>query len=133
MPVPSGHALSSIVKHRVGDFDIYSPRTQFDYRISINIEFEYHGNIDDLVEATERGAKKERMKDRVTYWHQDYRIDFTQAKRSDLPSDWSHELEIELDEHKLFKDGTSNRPAFDVYVEGLVNNLRILGRAASAA
>ena len=125
-----GKAASKIVKHRVQDLDIYSPRTDFDYRVSINLEFPYTGDVDQLVEATERGNKKERVKDRVTYWHQDYRIDFTQAKLSDLPSDWSHELEIELDENKLWTDGKRDRADLDEYVEGLVNNLRILSRAA---
>ena len=125
----TGHELSKIVKHRVEDLSIYSPGTEFDYRISLNLEFPYSGSTDGLVEAKERGAKKERFKDRMTYWHQHYRIDFTQAKPSDNKADWTHELEIELDEQKLYHYGKGDRMAYERYVAGLVNNLRVLARS----
>ena len=125
----TGKDLSKIVKHRVEDLNIYSPGTEFDYRISLNLEFPFHGPSDNLVEAKERGAKKERLKDRMTYWHQDYRIDFTQAKPSEMKADWTHELEIELDEQRLYHHGKHDRMAYEHYVGGLVNNLRVLARS----
>ena len=125
----SGADLSKIVKHRVEDLNIYSPGTEFDYRISLNLEFPFHGPSDNLVEAKERGTKKERLKDRMTYWHQDYRIDFTQAKPSEIKTDWTHELEIELDEQRLYHQGKNDRMAYERYVGGLVNNLRVLARS----
>lgn len=125
----SGADLSKIVKHRVEDLSIYSPGTEFDYRISLNLEFPYHGPTNSLVEAKERGTKKERLKDRMTYWHQDFRIDFTQAKPSEVKTDWTHELEIELDEQKLYHCGKNDRVAYERYVGGLVNNLRVLARS----
>ena len=125
----SGADLSKIVKHRVEDLSIYSPGTEFDYRISLNLEFPYDGPTNNLVEAKERGAKKERLKDRMTYWHQDFRIDFTQAKPSEVKTDWTHELEIELDEQKLYHCGKNDRSAYERYVGGLVDNLRVLARS----
>lgn len=129
----NGKELHKIIKHRVEDLDIFSPRTEFDYRISINLEFPFEGDTSLLVDSYEHGKpKKGRSKDRVTYWHQSYRLDFTQAKASEDQSanahDCSHELEIELDEEKLYMAGKNDRPAFEQYVEGLVNNLRVLGR-----
>ena len=125
----SGADISKIVKHRVEDLSIYSPGTEFDYRISLNLEFPFHGPTNNLIEAKERGAKKERLKDRMTYWHQDFRIDFTQAKPSEVKTDWTHELEIELDEQKLYHCGKNDRLAYERYVGGLVNNLRVLARS----
>ena len=81
-----GKILDMIVKENLGHLNIYSPRTRFDWRISINNErkgtllfFRYilitvEGGLPDGVEL-----RSERKKDRITYIHQHCQIDLTQV------------------------------------------------------
>jgi hypothetical protein len=81
----TGKELAKIIKVRVADLDVYSPTTVFDYRISVNLEMKYNGDVRDLVEVTEGGRKMpERNKDRMTYKHLAYQIDLTQVTVADV-------------------------------------------------
>jgi hypothetical protein len=80
----TGEVLAKIVKCRVADLDIHSPRTCVDWRVSVNLEMNYDGDISHLSPAdTGRGAS-DRNKDRMSYRHLAYQIDLTQVARSEV-------------------------------------------------
>lgn len=71
---------AKIIKSRLVDFDIFSPRTQFDFRISISVESPWDGSEDWLITVDEAGGRRgDRQKDRVSYRHLAYQIDLTQV------------------------------------------------------
>jgi hypothetical protein len=76
----TGEVLAKIVKCRVADIDVYSPRTHVDWRVSVNLEMEYDGDVTHLpmVDAS-KGGRGERNKDRMSYRHLAYQIDLTQV------------------------------------------------------
>lgn len=78
--VKTGEVIAKIVKCRVADIDVYSPRTTVDWRVSVNLEMEYDGDITHLpaVDAS-KGGRGERNKDRMSYRHLAYQIDLTQV------------------------------------------------------
>jgi uncharacterized protein YwbE len=80
----SGKTLAKIIKARVADLDIHSPRTQFDWRISVNLEMGYEGEIEGLAEGGDGGNRADRNKDRMSYRHLAYQIDLTQVTPSDV-------------------------------------------------
>ena len=144
--------LAKIIKCRLADIDVVSPRTKFDWRISVNLEMNWEGNVSELVERANdlqrhhvhsnanntngnAGLLKSREKDRMTYEHCGvYRIDLTQVTPAEATShaDKEHELEIELNAEELKKQGmllqsgAENRYA-DL-VRGFVDNVRLLAR-----
>lgn len=81
----TGEVLAKIIKCRVADIDVCSPRTTVDWRVSVNLEMEYGGDITNLpvVDAT-KGGRGERNKDRMSYRHLAYQIDLTQVARADV-------------------------------------------------
>lgn len=81
----TGATLAQIVKVRLADLDVYSPNTEFDYRVSINLEANLTGNWRDFVIPTALSVKgSERRKDRMSYKHLAYQIDLTQVKSPDV-------------------------------------------------
>lgn len=81
----TGKTLAKIIKVRVADMDVYNPQAPFDWRISINLEMNFEGNMRDLVEVMEGGKQsRERNKDRMTYRHLAYQIDLTQVTPNDV-------------------------------------------------
>ncbi|KAJ5090613.1 hypothetical protein N7532_009297 [Penicillium argentinense] len=85
----TGEVLAKIVKCRIADMDVYSPRTPFDWRVSVNLEMEYPGDISSLSPVDMRqGGRGERNKDRMSYRHLAYQVDLTQVARAEvsLPS-----------------------------------------------
>lgn len=125
-------------KVKLGHLDIYSPRRQFDYRISVNSELR-----SDLPPPSSY-PNSVRSKDRISYRHQIVKIDLTQVKTSPIvqgeikpPDDIRHELEIEfLNSSKLIHDAMK-RPAnstlpnpFGDSVKIFLNNIRMLIRNA---
>jgi mRNA capping enzyme, beta chain len=80
----SGKTLAKIIKARVADLDIYSPCTLFDWRISVNLEMEYDGEIEGLAEGGDGRGRADRNKDRMSYRHLAYQIDLTQVTPSDV-------------------------------------------------
>ena len=132
----TGKELARIVKARVADIDVYSPRTVFDYRISINIEMTFEGNAEQLADPDRQRARKaDRNKDRVSYKHLAYQIDLTQVTPTEgqtPATEKEHELEIELSSAEvrrqglLARDGQANR--YEELVRGFVDNVRVLAR-----
>lgn len=128
----TGNTLAKIVKVRLADLDVYSPGTEFDYRISINLEKNLEGDWHGLVEPMARNVRRsDRNKDRVSYKHLAYQIDLTQVISPEAAQK-EHELEVEISTAELrkhgilLKDGQPNE--FQKLVEGFVNNIRILAR-----
>lgn len=81
----SGEVLAKIVKVRLADIDIYSPRTPFDWRVSVNVEMDFKGDMRELIEPDKRPGKSgDRNKDRMSYKHLAYQIDLTQVTPSDV-------------------------------------------------
>ncbi|KAG0240314.1 CYTH-like domain-containing protein [Mortierella sp. GBAus27b] len=94
-----------VQKERIADLDIYSPRNTFDYRISVSTEVP--------VLHPQGEPRFERIKDRISYRQNNFKIDLTQVKnstKSNGPSissqmrpmqnnnnqELTHELEIEF-------------------------------------
>lgn len=81
----TGAIVSQIIKGRVADLDIHSPRTQVDWRLSVNVEMEYTGSLEELSLSKESvdntlEDQGDRIKDRMSYLHNAYRIDLTQVQ-----------------------------------------------------
>ena len=76
----TGEEIAKIVKARVADIDVYSPRTAFDWRVSVNVEMRIEGDLRNLIEPGASGKKgADRNKDRMSYRHLAYQIDLTQV------------------------------------------------------
>lgn len=120
---------AQIIKSRIADFEIYNPRTEFDYRISISIESPWEGDLNWLMETTE--SRRDRKKDRMSYRHLAYQIDLTQVSYPNS-TDKEHELEVEISTEQIrlelakAKAGQHNR--YEPLVRGFVDNVRILTR-----
>ena len=80
----TGEELAKIIKTRMADIDVYSPRTLFDWRISVNIEMDFNVDMRDLVAVEKRDGKADRRKDRVSYKHLKYQIDLTQVTPTEV-------------------------------------------------
>ena len=125
----SGEVIDQIVKLRLCNLEISSPQTEWDYRISVNLEIKFPGPTSHLKPVNE----PERAKDRVSYsWLEGfYRIDLTQVTSGE--GNKNHELELEVDAGRLIEaaerisrgEGTDD---FEEMVAGMVNNLRVLSR-----
>ena len=148
----TGKELAKIVKARVADLDIYSPRTAFDWRVSVNLEMNYDGDMRDLVETTEGGKRADRNKDRMSYRHLAYQIDLTQVTtfevspestvspkyshsqrpQSTSKADKEHELEIEVSSAEVRRQGLLVKAhqvsQYEELIRGFVDNVRVLAR-----
>lgn len=81
----TGEVLAKIIKCRVADIDVCSPRTTVDWRVSVNLEMEYPGDVHHLpVVDASKGGRGERNKDRMSYRHLAYQIDLTQVARAEV-------------------------------------------------
>lgn len=155
----TGEVLAKIVKCRVADLDVCSPRTTVDWRVSVNLEMEYTGDISNLPvidPAVTKGGRGDRNKDRMSYRHLAYQVDLTQVAKNDVSSHYSrvtpesslltisqqqpgrnefeHELEIEMSAAELRRQGQlalSGDPQnqYEDLVKGFVDNIRVLARA----
>lgn len=93
----TGNTLAQIVKIHLADLDVYSPNTEFDYRVSINLEANLKGNWRDLVmPAALNGETLKRKMNRMSYKHLAYQIDLTQVLLSDVSRSSSIHLDLEL-------------------------------------
>ncbi|KAE8352617.1 CYTH-like domain-containing protein [Aspergillus coremiiformis] len=132
----TGEVLAKIVKCRVADLDVYSPRTCVDWRISVNLEMSYEGDVSHLpVVDTSRGRGGERNKDRMSYRHLAYQIDLTQVAKSEPSSkgDFEHELEVEVSAAEIRRQGQlaiggDPKNQYEELVKGFVDNVRVLAR-----
>lgn len=77
----SGELLAKIIKVRVADLNIFAPQYAVDWRISINFEMRWDGDIEGLQVPVD---SRERMKDRLSYRHGEYQIDLTQVTMPDV-------------------------------------------------
>ncbi|KAF7597259.1 mRNA-capping enzyme subunit beta [Aspergillus hancockii] len=133
----TGEVLAKIVKCRIADLDVYSPRTCVDWRISVNLEMNYEGDVGHLpVVDTSRGRGGERNKDRMSYRHLAYQIDLTQVAKSEPPSkgDFEHELEVEISAAEIRRQGQlamtgDPKNQYEELIKGFVDNIRVLARA----
>lgn len=81
----TGEVIAKIVKCRVADIDVCSPRTTVDWRVSVNLEMEYPGDVRNLpVVDMAKGGRGERNKDRMSYRHLAYQIDLTQVAKAEV-------------------------------------------------
>ncbi|KAJ5964316.1 uncharacterized protein N7479_004192 [Penicillium vulpinum] len=136
----TGEILAKIVKCRVADMDVCSPQTNVDWRVSVNLEMEYTGDLSNLPvidTAVTKGARGDRIKDRMSYRHLAYQVDLTQVAKSDQQpgkNEFEHELEIEVSAEEIRRQGQlamSGDPKnqYEDLVKGFVDNIRLLARA----
>jgi len=74
--------LAKIVKVRIADLSIHLPKCPLDCRISVNLEMDWDGPVEDLermAAASNRPALPNRSKDRLSYTQSHYQIDLTQV------------------------------------------------------
>jgi hypothetical protein len=137
----TGNVLAKIVKARVADLHIHMPHWPVDCRISINIEWDWDGPVQEIEQnqIPNKDRQPDRNKDRLSYKHGFYQIDLTQVTQGTLgphgqaaSTNKEHELEIELDSRILYEhghllmDGQPNR--YSDLVDGLINNVRVLAK-----
>jgi len=126
----TGKTLARIVKTRIADLNVYCPARAFDYRISINIEIPYTGDLGEQLDIMESGRKK----DRVSYTHQCCQIDLTQVTPMNPAKamNKTHELEVEVDAQQLRDQGIAAHQGIENRYEEMVNvflnNIRVLTR-----
>jgi hypothetical protein len=129
----TGEFLRAIIKHRIGNLEVSSPKTEWDYRIGINLEIEFPGPIESLQPVVEAGKTLEsmqRQKDRMSYsWLGAYQVDLTQVTQG---TSKNHELELELDSDVLIAEADKVRrkemSKFESLINGMMNNMRVLSR-----
>ncbi len=81
----TGKEIARIIKARVSDLDVYSPCTVFDWRLSVNIEMNFEGDLNKMAESPSiDGKRPARNKDRLSYKHLAYQIDLTQVTPSEV-------------------------------------------------
>ncbi|KAF3398755.1 mRNA-capping enzyme subunit beta [Talaromyces pinophilus] len=138
----TGEILAKIIKCRLADLDVYSPRTNVDWRISVNIEMNYDGDVHNFPIASGGSQRPggERIKDRMSYRHLAYQIDLTQVGTADsaIKKDFEHELEVEISAAEVRRQGelALNQVEANQYeelIKGFVDNVRFLARAVPAA
>ncbi|KAJ5895146.1 hypothetical protein N7495_006837 [Penicillium taxi] len=132
----SGKVLAKIVKCRLADIDVSSPKTHVDWRISVNLEMEYEGEIgDELPQEGVKGSQGERIKDRMSYRHLAYQVDLTQVAKANSPKgEFEHELELEVSADEIRRQGKlamagDSTNQYEELVKGFVDNIRVLARA----
>lgn len=74
----TGQVLKKIIKTRIADMNVYCPRNAHDWRISVNMEMPYQGDVEGLQPAGDSGAG-DRNKDRLSYRHLCFQVDLTQV------------------------------------------------------
>ncbi|KAG0153178.1 hypothetical protein PDIDSM_5028 [Penicillium digitatum] len=136
----TGEILAKIVKCRVADLDVCSPRTTVDWRVSVNLEMDYTGDVSHLPvidPAVIKGGRGDRIKDRMSYRHLAYQVDLTQVAKFDQQpgkNEFEHELEVEVSAEEVRRQGQlamSGDPQnqYEDLVKGFVDNIRLLARA----
>lgn len=73
--------LGKIIKARVADIDLHMPSCPMDCRLSINLEMDWDGPVQELEQlaASQTDRQPDRNKDRLSYTHGHYQIDLTQV------------------------------------------------------
>ncbi|KAK7690256.1 hypothetical protein QCA50_006911 [Cerrena zonata] len=123
-------------KIRLGSLDIYCPKRNADWRISVNLEVPVPPPIGSSTHT--------RRKDRMSYTHEEFVIDLTQVTASsggNAKTEILHELELELarPDYVLYAASKRDDPAadeleqsaFNELIRAFVNNARILVKNAT--
>ncbi|KAI4250131.1 MAG: hypothetical protein L6R40_000303 [Gallowayella cf. fulva] len=132
----TGKELAKIIKVRVFDIEVYSPRTPFDWRVSVSLEIKWDGNVKDLVKSTEGKDRRspERKKNRLSYKHGPYQLDLTQVHTlsANSASEKEHELEIELStaavREQIHRVLNQQPNAYEDLIKGFIDNVRTVAR-----
>ncbi|KAH7018487.1 CYTH-like domain-containing protein [Microdochium trichocladiopsis] len=147
----TGEVLAKIIKARVADLHIYMPHLPLDCRISINLEWEWDGPVEEITQNQIPNKERlpDRNKDRLSYTHGFYQVDLTQVTQQELPSSSNslavtkpiapskeHELEIELDARAVLEHCGRARQGlphkYPELIDGLLDNIRVLARRCPA-
>ncbi|KAM3431768.1 hypothetical protein NHJ13734_007155 [Beauveria thailandica] len=134
----TGEVLNKIVKARVADIDLHLPQCPMDCRISINLEMDWDGPVDELEQlagAPTQGIT-DRRKDRLSYKQGNYQIDLTQVTmpggQGSARGEKEHELEIEVSGAAVIEQGRramAGQPhGYQELIEGFLDNMRVLAR-----
>jgi hypothetical protein len=78
----TGEHLATIVKARVADIDLCMPHCPLDCRISVNLEMNWEGplqELENLADTAGPNGPPDRRKDRLSYTQGHYQIDLTQV------------------------------------------------------
>ena len=75
----TNEVLGKIIKARIADLDIHFPLMPMDCRISINLEMDWDGPLEELEHIQNPGDNPDRNKDRLSYTQGPYQIDLTQV------------------------------------------------------
>lgn len=134
--VTTKEVKAKIIKVRIADLHVYSPRTEFDWRVSVSVELDWEGDLKALLASDPGSSIRDRFKDRVSYQQGAYQIDLTKViahsekGRSD-PTTYELEIEVSSDtvrqQGKLTTSGGDNK--YEDLVKGFVDNVRLLTRA----
>ncbi|CAG8953920.1 hypothetical protein HYFRA_00010881 [Hymenoscyphus fraxineus] len=136
--------IAKIIKVRISNLDIYIPQHPLDCRISINFEWQYDGEIEEILSMgyREKERRSDRQKDRLGYIQGPYQIDLTQVTHDVLLNGVSrtekeHELEIEVNTGAIREQGMRARDGaahmYPTLVDGLLNNVIILSKEVPRA
>ncbi|KAL1976708.1 hypothetical protein VTN31DRAFT_2990 [Thermomyces dupontii] len=139
----TGEVIAQIVKCRIADLDVYSPRTNVDWRVSVNLEMNYDGDVRHLTPSDGGGARgrpgSDRNKDRMSYRHLAYQIDLTQVAIPEASgrTDFEHELEVEVSAAEVRRQGDlamagDPKNQYEDLIKGFIDNIRVLARAVPA-
>lgn len=155
----TNEVLGKIIKARVADIDLHMPTCPMDCRISINLEMDWDGSVDELEGLASTGERQpDRAKDRLSYKQGSYQVDLTQVTQTvsgagvsahsqsqgrhitnstaqnNNRAEKEHELEIELAPGILIDQGRKAMSGgvhrYQELVEGFVDNVRVLARKA---
>ncbi|EAU86032.1 hypothetical protein CC1G_11704 [Coprinopsis cinerea okayama7 len=125
--------VQCVKKIRLGDLNVFSPKRNADWRISVNLEVPVQHPVGTPTHT--------RRKDRMCYSHEEFIIDLTQVvsqQAPGAPAQTMHELELEIARPELLLATAAKRndvnyseherSAFDELIRAFVNNARILVR-----
>ena len=119
----SGQVGARIVKSRIADIQVHCPRANFDYRISVNLEMNWSGNVGP-------SSSPDRTKDRLSYDHSSFHYDLTKVTSNNALG--SHELEVELDASMVMQQGKlliERQPnKYNELIKGFLDNVRLLSQ-----
>lgn len=128
----TGKIIARIIKARIKDLHVYCPRSRFDWRVSVNLEMNWDGDVESVLKDTAGNKSLERHKNRVSYRHMFSQIDLTQVQTNMGDSQVTHELEVELSSAEVRKQGqlaaSGGANHYLELVKGFADNVRILAR-----
>ncbi|KAJ5175166.1 uncharacterized protein N7482_001043 [Penicillium canariense] len=137
IPISYAHKKERDTFYEVSPQDLPPPRTNVDWRVSVNLEMEYDGDVSTLpMVDVAKGGRGERIKDRMSYRHLAYQIDLTQVARAEASAknEFEHELEVEISAAEIQRQGNlamagDPQNQYEELVKGFVDNIRVLARA----